>query len=344
MGASDPITRARACVARASVAIAGDLELPRDERERLRETAREVFEAAGHEIGLAEYWMAVANEGWFAARAAESADAAERALAHLERAGASESRLGYLARGRLLSSSEYSPLPIDQALERAERMQGTSPLVDARRQMTIGRLLAMKGEVERGRELFAAGRRVFLEADLPVTVGGFAIGGSVIESDAGNFDAAEAMIREGLEQLERMGDKSYYSTLAVMLAHVLLNQRRFAEVSQWLDRSRATTGADDIVNFVFIGFVWNTALLADEGRYAEAEAAGRRATELAETIDYVYARPIAQLVLRGDARAGGKARRGSRARRDRDGDPRREGQRDAGRPPAGAARAVGVEA
>jgi ATP/maltotriose-dependent transcriptional regulator MalT len=77
-----------------------------------------------------------------------------------------------------------------------------------------------------------------------------------------------------------------------MLAEVLLNQGRLDEVSEWVDRSRATTGADDVVNFVFIDIL-EGAVLASEGRYTEGEASGRRAVELADTTDYVYARPFA---------------------------------------------------
>ena len=65
------------------------------QRVALLEEARAVFEAEGHDLGLAEYWRAEAEERWGAARAAETAEACEHALLHLERAGAAQSHMGY---------------------------------------------------------------------------------------------------------------------------------------------------------------------------------------------------------------------------------------------------------
>ena len=113
----------------------------------------------------------------------------------------------------------------------------------------------MRGEVDRGRELFTEGRQYFAEANLLVSAGGVAIKAAMIESDVGNLEAAEGILREGLDLLESIDDKSYYPTLAVSLAEVLLQQHRFEQVPEWLDRARATTGADDIVNFIFINAV-----------------------------------------------------------------------------------------
>jgi class 3 adenylate cyclase/tetratricopeptide (TPR) repeat protein len=308
LGASDPVTRARSAVARAGWALSGSAELPRDERERLREEARAVFEAKGHDVGLAEYWLAVANEAWFACRAADSASAAEQALAHIERAGASHSRIGDIARSRLRGANLYSPLPIDDALDWVVRMarDDISLLGQARQQITMGALYGMKGDVERGRALFRAGRGVCADAGLLVTAGGSAIAGSAIESDAGNYDEAETLLREGLAQLEEVSDRAFSPTVAVELALVVLSQRRFAEVPELLERARTTSGADDIVNFIFADFI-EGALLAHEGRLAEAEALGRRAVELADTTDYTRARPLAYsylaetLALRGES-------------------------------------------
>jgi tetratricopeptide (TPR) repeat protein len=253
-----------------------------------------VFEAERHDIGLAEYWRAVAWEAWIACRGAETMSACEQALAHLERAGALQSRIASSVRFRLRATSMYAPLPVDEALRRLRALaaEDRHPLALAQQRLVEGRLLGMKGEAERARELVRGARQMYAEAGSLVTAGGMAISEAELELELGDPERAESILLDGLDLLERIGDRSYYPTLAVMLAEVLLHQRRLGEVSEWLNRSRATTGADDMVNFIFIEATEGAAL-ARAGRLDDAEAAGRRSVELADKTDYVYARPFA---------------------------------------------------
>ena len=73
---------------------------------------------------------------------------------------------------------------------------------------------------------------------------------------------------------------------------VLVSQRKLAAAREALDQARRTTAADDLLNFVFIGFAEGR-LLAHEDRLAEAEAVGRHAVELADRIDFCFGRPLA---------------------------------------------------
>jgi class 3 adenylate cyclase/tetratricopeptide (TPR) repeat protein len=292
--AADPITRARAAVNRAAWGVAGSGELPRDERDRLREEARSVFEAERHDIGLAEYWRAVAWEAWVACRGADSMHACEQALVHLERANALESRLADSVRFRWRATSMYAPLPVDETLRRVRALaaEDRHPLSLAHARLVEGRLLGMKGDAERARELVGGARQMYVDAGLLLSAGGMAIAESELEYELGDVERAEAIARDGLDLLERIGDSGYYPTVAAMLAQTLLHQGRFDEVREWLDRSRETSAADDVVNFVVCDAVEGV-LLAHEGTRAESELLGRRAAELADTTDYVYARPVA---------------------------------------------------
>ena len=296
--AADPITRARASAARATYGIAGRTELSKDERERLREEARAVFEEESHDIGLAEYWVAVAWEAWIACRGADTISACEQALEHLARADALHGRLASWVRIRLGGACMYAPLPVDEALRRVRALarEDRHPLSSANQRLVEGRLLGMKGETERARELVSGARQVFAEAGSLVTAGGMSMAESEVAFERGDLEQAELTLRDGLDLLERIGDRSYYPTVSVMLAFVLLNRHRFDEVLPLLDQARATTGADDIVNFIFIDMI-EGAVLAHAGKLDEAEVASRRSTDLAETIDYVYARPLAHAYL-----------------------------------------------
>ena len=65
-----------------------DYAISSEDNEAWRNEARAVFEESGDEYGLARYWWSVAMESfWVRLRADETAEARERALAHLERAG-----------------------------------------------------------------------------------------------------------------------------------------------------------------------------------------------------------------------------------------------------------------
>jgi len=290
--AADPIARARAGVSRAAYGLAGDAELPREERHRLREEARAMFEAKKHDLGLSEYWMSMAWEAWFACRAADTITACEQALAHVARADGPQRRIASIARIRLGVACIYAPLPVDDALRRVRALGAKHPLETAHQRLVEGRLLGMQGDVERARDLVSGARQMFVDAGLLVTAGGMANALSELAIERGDLEQAELTLLEGLELLERIGDQSYYPTLAAMLAHVLVNQQRFDEVEAWLGRARATTGTDDIINFILIGAVEGAAL-AHAGRLDEAESVGRGSIELAEPIDFVYARPVA---------------------------------------------------
>ena len=64
-----------------------------EDSEAWRNEARAVFEESGDEYGLARYWWSVAMDRWNRLRVQETAEAAERAMAHLEHAGERGARL-----------------------------------------------------------------------------------------------------------------------------------------------------------------------------------------------------------------------------------------------------------
>jgi tetratricopeptide (TPR) repeat protein len=259
----------------------------------LLEEARAVFEAESYDLGLAEYWRAEAQERWAAARAADTAEACEHALVHLERAGAAQSHIGQRTRDLLLRTYIFSPIPVDEALARVSELSrdDDGPLVRAAERIVIGCLLSMKGEINRARELVRGARQTFTDAGLLVSArrGTFEAG---IEIRAGDWPEAERTLRDGFERLEEVGEHGYSSTIAAVLAMVLVSQRELAAARDALDQARRITASDDLINFVFIELAEGR-LLAHENRLAEAEAVGRRAVELADRIDFCFGRPLA---------------------------------------------------
>ena len=291
--AGNPITRARAAVRLGTFDLERPSEIAKAQRAALREEARAVFEAESHDLGLAEYWQAEAQERWAAARAAETTEACEHALLHLERAGAAQSHIGQRTRQLLLRTYIFSPIRVDDALARVSELSrdDDGPLVRAAERIAIGSLLSMKGQIDRALELVRGARQMFADAGLLVSAwrGTFE---ADIAIRAGDWPKAERTLRDGFDRLEELGEHSYSSTIAALLPMVLVSQRKLAAAREALDQARRTTAADDLLNFVFIGFAEGR-LLAHEDRLAEAEAVGRHAVELADRIDFCFGRPLA---------------------------------------------------
>ncbi|MBA3366009.1 MAG: adenylate/guanylate cyclase domain-containing protein, partial [Actinobacteria bacterium] len=129
----NPITRARAAVRLGTFGLQTPSGIAKEQRVELLESARAVFEAEGHDIGLAEYWRAEAAERWSAARAEETAEACEHALFHIERAGAMHSHIDRRTRQLLLGALVYGPIPVDDALARVSELSrdDDGPLIRA---------------------------------------------------------------------------------------------------------------------------------------------------------------------------------------------------------------------
>jgi len=110
---------------------------------------------------------------------------------------------------------------------------------------------------------------------------------------AADLPAAERALRDGLDVLERLGDRGYLPTVALYLAELLYEVGRYDEIEALCAIGRANTTPDDLVNFVYLDML-EGCLLARRGRHAEAEERVRHAVATAETTDFY--------VLRGAAR------------------------------------------
>jgi hypothetical protein len=114
-----------------------------------------------------------------------------------------------------------------------------------------------------------------------------------VELLAGDPAAAVRALRRGYDALERMGEKSFRSTLSAQLAEALYAAARYDEAEAFTATSEAAASSDDVVSQVGWRCV-RARVLARRGRHAEATPLAREAVALADRTD--------MLVLRGDAR------------------------------------------
>ena len=296
-GATDPVVRAMASAMGPVIDLVTVGALSADERRSIREDARAVLEAAGHDEGLALYWWSVAGELWNACRAEEAVAAAEHGLRHCALSG---------VRGRtddfewwIRSANVFGPTPVPEAIERLDELQRSAvdgTLRFAATANSLGRLLAMHGELERGRALQHRARETFRDAGLATTAAGMSMSTAWIEQRAGDIEAWERVLRSGLADLEALNDRAFYSTVAAYLAQCLYLQGHFDETRSLCITVREVSPANDVINFVYADFL-EGCLLARGGLHEEASALTRTALMRADTTDYYFARAESRLFL-----------------------------------------------
>jgi tetratricopeptide (TPR) repeat protein len=202
----------------------------------------------------------------------------------------------------------FGPIPTDLGLERctefAARGEGA---LEAVALQSMGLVVAMRGEFDRGRKLLAEVRRIQTELGMALAAAsGASMMWGVVESLAGDWEAAEREWRSGYERLDAMGETGYLSTMAGYLAHALCALARFDEADE-ISRVAERTGAvDDLITQI----LWRSArakVRAAAGDFAGAEQLAREAVELAARTDLLDSHADALLdlagILRGAARA-----------------------------------------
>jgi len=164
------------------------------------------------------------------------------------------------------------------------RAEATGIVGWARAQKNIGRLLAMRGEIEEARAHVHAGTETLREAGLQVEAAADAMIVAFVELRAGALDVAEARLREGIDELARLGNSGYRGTCRLLLADLLAMRGAYDEAAGLCSTVRDTIRTDDLTDVVAVDSLGGF-LAARSGAYEEGERLSTRAVELAATID-----------------------------------------------------------
>jgi class 3 adenylate cyclase/tetratricopeptide (TPR) repeat protein len=291
--AEDPIARARGVIAEAELS-------PFDQTGELRarrDAARDVLEEAGDHLGLAQYWRADGWTHWGRCRATDAKEAWERGIAHATQAGVSrlETELEHL----VLSCVLLGPTSVLDALERAQRVLESargSALREAGPLRVLGALLGMQGSFDDGRDLIRAARATWRDAGLFSSAAGMAMTEAALERRAGKRDAQERLLREGLEELEGLGDRYFLPTIELQLAEVLLERvGSEVEIESLCATARERTLSEDLVNFVYLDGIGGL-LCARRSQCSQGARLARRCVEAADAMDHFDAISFARLL------------------------------------------------
>jgi tetratricopeptide (TPR) repeat protein len=106
-----------------------------------------------------------------------------------------------------------------------------------------------------------------------------------VEEQAGEWEEAVRIQREGLDELTRMGEHAYASTVAADLALSLVELGRLDEAAAELATARELCPPGDIGTIV-ISDVVEAHLHLRHGRTDEAERPAANAVDVAETTDF----------------------------------------------------------
>ena len=269
------------------------------EGQEARQTAAfDVLEAAGDDEALALYWWSVATEQWFTLNATETIAACELGLEHLARAGKGgriEVELVWLNR----ASYVLGPTPVPEALARLDALDATvgdSLVMKANGDGARARLIAMQGRIEEARELAAAARETVRSAGMAVSAAGMSMYSAWVEQHAGDTDAWERALRDGLAELEGSNERAFSATITGFLAQCLCEQGRYDEALDLCPVVRDTSPSDDLVNFIYADMIEGY-VLARRGRFEDGLALVERALGRADATDFFFSRAEARVTL-----------------------------------------------
>jgi predicted ATPase len=252
---------------------------------RLAERVIPIFDAANDDVGLAKAWKVLAMRNWGQSQAGATTTALEHALTHARRAGNRAEELECLS--WLAFSAVHGPTPVPAALQLCDDLLasgelGLEPSVLAAKAALVG----MIGSFDESREL--ARRAVDAYAELGFRILSLATlqNAGRNELDAGDLQAAHAMLLESAEALIALGERGYACTHLAYLAEAAYRMDRLDEAEEHAQRALAFSAQEDLTAQVPARTIM-AKVAAKRGLHAEAEALAREAIAQADTTDFL---------------------------------------------------------
>jgi thioredoxin-like negative regulator of GroEL len=110
-----------------------------------------------------------------------------------------------------------------------------------------------------------------------------------VERLAGDLEAAELALRDGYEGITALEEQGYQSTVAALLAHVLIALGRVEEADRLVQESASVAADDDVTTRILVQAA-RGGLASAHGEIDDAVARCREAVTLAEATDDVNMR------------------------------------------------------
>jgi class 3 adenylate cyclase/tetratricopeptide (TPR) repeat protein len=263
-----------------------DLKVPWEERRAVAEEAIPFFEELGDEVGLYYAHRVLASVHWTQGRSGDATTELQRVLELASRTAIpDEAFLLHWLAGSLV----WGPTPAEEGLRKCDELLAKAAglrfaegsILTAR--AVLSAMLGNSDEASATRD-----RAVALLEDLGGVLPAMAVGSRIglAEEILGDLERAIEIMRPRVDVLFRLGEKSFFSTQAAMLARRLALTERFDEAEDFAQKSREASPADDWTSQVG----WREALAlvgAGRGDLEEAERWAREAVAMTEGVDYL---------------------------------------------------------
>lgn len=210
------------------------------------EAAIRTFEALGDDGGLARAWAVLMLIHGTAGRWDRCAEAAI-AMAHHARIAGDVRRAGGGAMG-YAASALHGRTPVLEAIERCQALvDETSGNRKAEGIIlgVLGLLHAMRGDFDRARRLAKRGREILADLGASVTAVSTSIEGARIEALAGDWTAAEALLRSDHDALAALDERYFRATIAAGLGEALCQLGRYDEAATFCDAAVELADPED---------------------------------------------------------------------------------------------------
>jgi predicted ATPase len=245
------------------------------------------LEAAGDHGGLARAWRLLTFAYWTVSQYGRAAEAADQMIRHATQAGDETTARRYAS--GLAQSALFGPTPVSEAIAICEQVLGR--VTDDRKataitEATLAHLEAMRGNFAEARLRYRRSRAILEESGWRLTAAGTSLASAPVEMLAGDLETAEAELRKDYQTLDQMGERSYLSTTAGLLAEVLYRQERFTEAGKFATNCRTLAASDDVA----AQFQWrcvDAKLTARDGTHERADVLIREAIQLISDSDFL---------------------------------------------------------
>ncbi len=242
--------------------------------------------AADHEL-LARAWRTTAEAHNLRGQAVQQAEALERAREHARAAGDLALQVDCVMHS--VPPILFGDVPVGEGLRHVDRMLaelGEIPAVQGFALHVAGHMHAREGRHGEALEAIEEWRRTLRELGLEAQLATSGTCAWDVCSLAGDWARGEEFLRETYEELVRMGEKSFRSTVAAQLGEAALRQGRLEEALRYTEVSEEIGSSDDHMNEA----AWRAVraqVLAGRGEHEAAVTLAREAVELAEGTDYL---------------------------------------------------------
>ena len=179
------------------------------------------------------------------------------------------------------------PVHVDEAVRQVQELlaSSTDSVDGATLRRTLGKLLAMRGDFDVARDLIRGSIADAREAGLLLQAAAAAMTVAFVEVHAGDLETAERILRDGIDDLDRLGGTSYRWTTTLDLVEVLAYRGEYEEAATLCSDVRENINQQDLVDFIAVNALQGF-LVARTGEHAEGERLSARAAEVAKGIDF----------------------------------------------------------